>query len=334
MSHTEMSRLEEAAAWRVRLAEQDLQSSPELSAWLAVDERNVSAWRQVQDRWSLFAEHATAPEIIDLRRQALAHAHEAGRGRWVRSKRFAIAHSVGIAVAILVVALGGLFLWSRQPDVYSTRAGERRVITLADGSQIALDSRSEVRVRYSVHARELTLAKGQARFDVAHDVERPFTVTADDHKVIATGTSFIMDLFGPSLLVTLIEGHVVIAPVTGSAELAQIDIVIPRINLDAGEQVVFSPKAPPSVARVNLGQATAWENGEVVFDNDTLSTVVARINRYARHGVVIADTETSQLRISGVFHTGDIDGFVSTIVAYLPVRADKSGDGTTHLARR
>jgi len=62
--------------------------------------------------------------------------------------------------------------------------------------------------------------------------------------------------------------------------------------------------------------------------------VVARINRYARHGVVIADTQTSQLRISGVFHTGDIDGFVSTIVAYLPVSADKSADGTTRLAHR
>ena len=201
------------------------------------------------------------------------------------------------------------------------------------GSQIALDSRSEVRVRYSAHARELTLASGQARFDVAHDVERPFTVTAEGHEVIATGTSFNMDLFGPSLLVTLIEGHVIVATAPGSAAPATIDGV-PRINLDAGEQVVFSPKGPPSVAHVNPGQAIAWENGEVVFENDTLSTVVARINRYARHGVVIADTQTAQLRISGVFHTGDIDGFVSTIVTYLPVRANKTLDGTTHLAHR
>jgi len=156
-------------------------------------------------------------------------------------------------------------------------------------------------------------------------------VTAGDHKVIAIGTSFNMDLFGPSLLVTLIEGHVVVASTVGTA---QIESVAPQIDLDAGEQVVFSPKAPPNVAHVNLVQTTAWENGEVVFENDTLGTVVTRINRYARHGAVIADPETSQLRISGVFHTGDIDGFVSTIVAYLPVRADKSGDGTTHLARR
>ena len=331
MSDKDSLPLEEAATWRVRLAEQDLDDSPEFAAWLAADVRNAAAWQLAQDQWSVFTEHATAPEVIDLRCQALAHAHEASRGRWVRSKRFANAHRLGIAAMIVAVVAGGMLLWKRQPDVYSTGAGERRVVTLADGSQVALDSRSEVRVRYSQNARELTLARGQARFDVAHDVERPFTVTAGDHKVIAIGTSFNMDLFGPSLLVTLIEGHVVVASTVGAT---QIESVAPQIDLDAGEQVVFSPKAPPNVAHVNLVQTTAWENGEVVFENDTLGTVVTRINRYARHGAVIADPETSQLRISGVFHTGDIDGFVSTIVAYLPVRADKSADGTTHLARR
>jgi transmembrane sensor len=334
MSDIDTSRLAEAAAWRTRLAENDLESSPELAAWIAEDPRNAAAWKQVQDQWTLFGEHATAPEIIDLRCRALAHAHEAGRGRWVRSKRFAITHRLAIAAGILIVAIGGLLLWTQQPDVYTTVAGERRVVTLADGSQVALDSRSEVKVRYSAHARELTLTSGQARFDVAHDVERPFSVTADGHKVIATGTSFNVDLFGPSLLVTLIEGHIVVSPEPTFSQPANIDSQIDRIVLDAGEQVVFSPRAPPSVAHVNLGQATAWENGEVVFENDPLPIVVARINRYARHEVVIADTQTSELRISGVFHTGDIDGFVSTIAAYLPVRADKSADGTTRLTHR
>jgi transmembrane sensor len=334
MSDLETSRLTEAAAWRVRLADLDPQDSPELAAWIAEDARNAAAWKQVQEPWTLFGEQAASPEIIELRCRALAHAHEAGRGRWVRSKRFAFAHKLGLAAGVVAAVIGGLFVWTQQPDVYSTRAGERRVVTLADGSQVALDTRSEVKVRYSAHARELTLTRGQARFDVAHDVERPFSVTADGHKVIATGTSFNVDLFGPSLLVTLIEGHVVVSSEPTLSKPANIDTQIDRIILDAGEQVVFSPQAPPSVAHVNLGQATAWENGEVVFENDALPAVVARINRYARHRVVIADTQTSQLRISGVFHTGDIDGFVSTIAAYLPVRAEKSADGTTRLTHR
>jgi transmembrane sensor len=334
MSESDTSRLAQAAAWRVRLAEHDLEGCQEHSAWLAEDERNEAAWKRVQEDWALFAEHANAPEILELRSEALAHAHEVGKGRWVRSRRFALTNGLGIAAGILILAVGGLFAWMRQPDVYTTRAGERRIVTLADGSQVALDSRSEVSVRYSAHARELTLTQGQARFDVAHDIERPFSVTADGHKVIATGTSFNVDLFGPSLLVTLIEGRVVVSSATSWTNLTKVDIPLVRITLDAGEQIVFSPKASPKVAHVNLGQATAWENGEVVSDNDSLTTIVARINRYARNPVVVDDTETGALRISGVFHTGDVEGFVNTIVEYLPVRAEKEPDGTTRLMHR
>ena len=118
------------------------------------------------------------------------------------------------------------------------------------------------------------------------------------------------------------------------ANVGPVDTSLARITLDAGEQVVFTPKAPPRVARVNLGQASAWENGEVMSDNDSLATIVERINRYAQHPVVIDDDETAQLRISGVFHTGDIEGFVNAIAAYLPVRAQKEADGTTRLMHR
>ena len=334
MSESDTSRLAQAATWRVRLAEHDLEGCPELSAWLAEDARNAAAWKQIQEDWALFAEHANSPEILELRSEALTHAHEVGKGRWIRSRRFAVTNGLRIAAGIAILVVGGLIVWMKQPDVYTTRAGERRIVTLADGSEVALDSRSEVSVRYSAHARELTLTQGQARFDVAHDIERPFAVTADGHKVIATGTSFNVDLFGPSLLVTLIEGRVVVSSAPTWASPTKVDTPVARIPLDAGEQVVFSPKKPPKVTHVNLGQAIAWENGEVVSENDTLTTVVARINRYARNAVIIGDAQTDELRISGVFHTGDVDGFVSTIVEYLPVRAQKQADGTTLLTHR
>jgi transmembrane sensor len=334
MSESDVSRLTQAATWRVRLAEHDLEGCPELSAWLAEDGRNAAAWKQIQEDWALFAEHANSPEILELRSEALTHAHEVGKGRWIRSRRFALTNGLRIAAGIAILVVGGLIVWMKQPDVYTTRAGERRIVTLADGSEVALDSRSEVSVRYSAHARELTLTQGQARFDVAHDIERPFAVTADGHKVIATGTSFNVDLFGPSLLVTLIEGRVVVSSAPTWASPTKVDTPVARIPLDAGEQVVFSPKKPPKVTHVNLGQAIAWENGEVVSENDTLTTVVARINRYARNAVIIGDAQTDELRISGVFHTGDVDGFVSTIVEYLPVRAQKQADGTTLLTHR
>jgi transmembrane sensor len=321
MSRREPLPLIEAAQWRMRLAEAELESSAAFEAWLASDSRNAAAWKAVQAPWELVGEQSTSPEIIELRRAALAHAQEARRSPahrpWLKQ--------IAAAAALLVVVIGAAWIWKQtQPDVYRTAAGERRVVTLADGSQVALDSQSEVKVRYSTNARELVLASGQARFDVAHDVERPFSVSARGHKVIATGTAFNVDLFGPTLLVTLIEGHVIVLSDTAADEI--------RVS-QVGEQLALSPVAAPSVARVNLERATSWENGEIIFENDPLSAVVSRLNRYTQNPIVL-DPATAEMRISGVFHTGDIDGFVSTIVSYLPVEARKDADGTTVLAHR
>jgi transmembrane sensor len=303
----------------------DAESTPEFVAWLATDPRNVDAWRRVQEPWSLVGEHATAPEIIELRRAALDHAHAAGRIRWTRSRHWVLAGRLTAAAAMLALLVVGFFFWqAQQPEVYSTRAGERRVVTLDDGSRIALDSRTEVRVHYTERARELQLARGQARFDVAHDVRRPFSVSAGRHKVVAMGTAFNVDLLGSSLFVTLIEGRIVVL----GEPVAQPE------TLDVGEQLVLPPTGPSSVAHVSIERTTAWENGEIVFENDRLASVVARVNRYSPAPVVIEDAATAELRISGVFHTGDVDGFVSTLVSYLPVHAEKGTDGVTRLMQR
>jgi transmembrane sensor len=104
--------------------------------------------------------------------------------------------------------------------------------------------------------------------------------------------------------------------------------------LKAGEQLIASPAQILSIEPVNVERATAWQSGELVFDNESLSSVVARINRYTQSRVELADRATADLKISGVFHTGDVEGFVSTITSYLPLRASRAGDGTIQLAHR
>ncbi|MBZ4074165.1 FecR domain-containing protein, partial [Escherichia fergusonii] len=63
-------------------------------------------------------------------------------------------------------------------QTYRTEIGERRAISLADGSTVELNTNSQVRVRLSKAQRSLILDKGQAMFVVAHDAGRPFVVTA------------------------------------------------------------------------------------------------------------------------------------------------------------
>jgi transmembrane sensor len=339
--------LGEAAAWRAHLTEAGTETSEAFEAWLAAAPENRAAWDRIQEPWALFGEHAAAPELVELRRAALADARGTRRRRF-RHFRFGSKPRFAAVATVLIVLAAGAVFWQRsQPDIYRTAQGERRVVTLSDGSQIALDSQSEVRVRYSAAARDLALFKGQARFDVAHDVERPFSVIAGTEKVVATGTAFNVDLLGSNVLVTLLEGHVVVLDQTKAAAIPEATgstVPLPAggrvlqsgrgVELSAGEQLTTSSTAAPSIEKINVDRATAWQNGQLIFENEPLSSVVARVNRYTGRQIQLTDAKAAEVRISGVFHTGDVDGFVRTITDYLPVRSERGENGSIRLSHR
>ena len=331
----EKHRLQQAVAWRLRLAESRSETCQGLEEWLAADARNAAAWHKVQTPWEVLGDHATSPEVIHLRRAALAHANGFS-SRPGPNRRVA---ALGLSAAAVILTIGLALLWQSDHhfDVYQTKAGQRRTETLSDGSEITLDSNSEVRVRFSRHSRELILARGQALFNVAHDVLRPFSVAADRQEIVATGTSFNVDLLGPQLLVTLLEGHVIVVPHDGDKDSVPPDSAgttsspAARIEMDAGEQLTISSRDVPSITRVNVDHAVAWEKGRLVFQDEPLASVVRRVGRYSPRPISIADESTANLRISGVFREGDVDGFVSTVVSYLPVRAERQSDGSVSL---
>jgi transmembrane sensor len=315
----------EAAQWRIRLAESPLEHAGEFRRWLVADARNGEAWSQVQTAWGAVEHRATSVRIVRWRQDALDHVRRAAESHGAAKPRrrvWMVGYGVVACLALLVCG----FLWSTYRfDVYRTAPGERRIVTLTDGSQIALDSDSEVKVRLGRHARELLLTAGQARFDVAHDVLRPFSVEANHHEVLATGTSFNVELLGPDLVVTLIEGHVVVLPPRQSPELANM--------LDAGEQLVLSPLTPPRISRVNVEHTVAWETGTLVFDNEPLENVLRRISRYGGPALVISDAATANLKVSGVFRAGDIRGLLDTVVTYFSLQAEQQPDGSIRLSR-
>lgn len=314
-------RLAEAAAWRVHLAEANADTSEDFEHWLAADPSNEAAWRRVESTWNRFAENPAAPELIAARRAALGDVRGAGEARWKRSRR----QWMQIAAAFGIVVGGAIwgaqtYLQPRPPLDLKTAFGERRILSLSDGSRISLDSATDVQVRYSDHARQLWLLHGQARFEVAHDTSRPFTVTAAGRTVIATGTDFDIDLPRQGVVVTLIQGHV---KITGGKNI---------VKLDPGEQLSVSARGAQKLANVNVNRITAWQNGQLVFDNEPLSQIVERISRYSTVPVTVADAKTGALRMSGVFNTGDVAAFVEAVTHYLPVTASQPQYGAIVLS--
>jgi transmembrane sensor len=331
-----LRRLAEASAWRVQLAEAGAESSGAFEAWLAEHPANEAAWRRIQAPWALVGEHATAPELMAVRTAALNDARRQGRRRWSGRFLAARAAAAGLALAVLVAGAFGLAAWQQgRPDVYATTLGERRVIPLADGSRVTLDSGSEVRIRYSDDARRLELKSGQARFDVARDERRPFLVQARDQTVVATGTAFNVDLLGPKVLVTLIEGHVVVLGAGRAAHDADEPRITPspRVALQAGQQLVVAAAAVPTLETVSLQQTSAWETGQLMFEDEPLGAVAERVSRYTDRPITV-EPSAAALRISGVFRAGDVDTFLDAVTSYLPVAASPRDAGGVALRRR
>lgn len=324
VSTEDLRRLAEASAWRMRLAEEGTEGSAAFEAWLAADPAHAAAWARVDGAWTKMGEHAASPQMIAARHAALDDARRAGR-----SRRATRTMPWAISATFLIAAIIGIYAWLEAPVTYATAIGERRILTLADGSTLSLDSASRVRVDYSKQARDLELVQGQARFDVTRDVQRPFTVKARDRKIVAVGTAFNVDLASSEVLVTLIEGKVMVFDAGGGSETAR---PAPAVELHAGEQLAAAPSRAPRIREANIERVTAWQGGQLIFENESLSAVADRVNRYSRTPVKVVDESVGELRISGAFNTGDVNGFVDAVTHYLPVQASTDADGARRLA--
>lgn len=313
---------DEAAMWAALRDAAPLTPAQEaaFSAWLNADPAHARALQDVDLSLLSLAEAAASPEILAMRAAALQRARSQARARW--STHFGLRRALAVAAVLLICFMGVGAAYILTPRTYTTGIGERRVVALEDGSRISLDAATEVRVRYLPGERRLWLAEGRAKFDVAHNPLRPFSVTAAGRTVVATGTSFSVELINTEFRVVLYEGSVAVlseaAPQAEGQRLPQ---------LRPGEELVADTRAPISTSTeaVDAVRARAWEGGQLVFDDEALAIAVSRVNRYARHPVVLSEDMPSDLRVSGVFNANDTEAFVDGVVTLLPLERTNTG---------
>lgn len=327
--------IESAMMWRQRMNGDDWSADDDadLEVWLQSDSRHPLAFECSGQVWSFFDQHATSPEALSAHRALLGRVERQARGRWngpaavfrMPSRRVAAA----VAAAVVVIA-GGSWFVAAQGQVYQSGMGERRVVLLKDGSTLSLDALTRVSVRYSKDARRLTLQRGQARFDVAHDPSRPFTVAARDRTVVATGTAFNIDIIAPEVRVTLIEGKVLVLSKPSAIPLLPAPRPVKPVELRAGQTLITPADASPQrVQAADIEKTTAWQHGKLDFENEPLGEAVERINRYTDRKIRIADARAAAVPLNGAFDAGDVDGFIEALGGVLPVRAIQGPDGFT-----
>ena len=175
-------------------------------------------------------------------------------------------------------------------------AGQYAQLTLADGSEIWLNSRSKLVYpeRFTSTTREIQL-EGEGLFKVAPDKKRPFVVKTEAMNVIASGTQFNVSAYPDdnAVAVTLIEGMVKL-----HSNANNIDY-----ETKTGQLTVYDKSENHISAQdINTDAQISWIYGEYHFKETTLAEITRRLERMYNVVFVFHNEALKQKQFTGTFY--------------------------------
>lgn len=226
-----------------------------------------------------------------------------------------------LAAASALVCVGGGVLFSRkaQAKTYRTMIGEQRRISLADGSDVVLDTNSELKFTSGMTMRCAEILCGRVYISTAPEGHMPLLVKCGKWKISTKNGD--MDLYKGAEFFSawFRNGHGVASSLDGI-----------RQKLTAGERMrasatrVLLDHPDPAVMK-------AWKAGQLVFQNTSLARAAQEMNRYSKTQLLIDDPAAAALHISGVYRAGKCQRFAHTIAMVLPVKIYRNASGI-HIA--
>ncbi|MBX2921658.1 MAG: FecR domain-containing protein [Chitinophagaceae bacterium] len=163
---------------------------------------------------------------------------------------------------------------STEELIYNTLTNPRgsKVInmTLSDGSQVWLNAGSSVTYPVAFIGKERKVSiTGEAYFEVAHDIAKPFIVSKGDLQVQVLGTRFNINAYDDEsdARITLLQGSVKVK--NGKKES----------RLQPGQQAQIAAGIK-IISNTDVEQVMAWKNGLFVFDRAGIRDVMRQLARW------------------------------------------------------
>lgn len=300
---------EAARAWVIARAEEEVTAETEAAFqdWLQADRRHRAMYAQVYGIWGAAAQmgHLQGDKIQDDQTAAPTS-----------RRRFLWAGAVAAGIAAL--AAGFSFIApSSSPGVIATQTAEIRNVPLEDGSLVTLGAESAMSVDFTDTERRVSLASGEAFFEVEKDAARPFIVSVGKTEVRVVGTKFDVRRGVLGVDVAVLEGVV---------EVIRTQAADKRI-LTAGEKLVTTPGALTEIPATKGHAPGAWRQGRLVFDNAPLAEVLADADRYYAGDIILASDEVGRLRVTASYKTDAIEQMLQSLEQVLPIKAERNARG-------
>lgn len=169
------------------------------------------------------------------------------------------------------------------------RGGEF-MVTLEDGTKVWLNSGSELQYPLNFNeGKRIVRLKGEAYFEVTKISNSSFTVEVDQVSVNVLGTKFnINTQLNKMIQTVLVEGSVAIE--------------------DGDKQVILTPNQKVdynlvdrifSIEQVDAAIYVAWKDGNFVFDNESVESIMTRLSLWYDVNIIYENDELKKVKLSG-----------------------------------
>lgn len=203
--------------------------------------------------------------------------------------------------------------------------GSKLQFTLPDGSTGWLNSGSKISyVPKFGSTRDVDLV-GEAWFDIKRDTCRPFTVKTSNVNIQVLGTKFNVNAFkDKDVDIVLESGLIVLDPGNGRGSL----------ELRPKERVVIeNSEREVNKTKVNTEIYSGWKDGKLVFRNDTIEEIAARVSRWYNVHIDVENYENKDIRLRATYEDESIDQVLYLLKLSLPIdytikKAKKNENGS------
>ena len=213
----------------------------------------------------------------------------------------------GLVAALLVGAVGwGMASLLPARTAIETRPGEARTVSIGTATIVLNGGTRLMLDRHDPH--HATLERGEALFDVRHDVAHPFTVHVGDSEIRDVGTRFDVTRDGDTTRVTVAEGTVLYNPGREA------------VRLEAGQALATADASPRlSVAQASPADVGGWRESRLSYRQASLSTVAADLSRGLGVSIVATPEVAAQHFTGAIAYGGDRARFLADLGPLLDV---------------
>lgn len=197
---------------------------------------------------------------------------------------------------------------------YITQTKPIQELILEDGTKLALDARTKIKIEFYKNERRAELLAGQVMFEVAKDKNRPFIISSNYNEIQVLGTSFEVKNSEEQTKVKVLEGRVKVSSLNNDNKIVKMLSVLGKgdeVSLDKEGEII-------SLGKTKVENIALWRDNKILFEKVSIKEASKELSKYIENKIQVEE-EIAQLNITGKFFITKPKKFFEAISAIHPI---------------